>query len=140
MLIVSVQIRPQSLQAGLRQLAARWPADLVRPKSVSVRDYLEEQCRLAESSRAPSSSSEQHTQQQRPNATPPSIISQSSVAALTSLLNNRYARRYPLPKKFRYPASNPLYYDQVIQEFEEAPNRNWLGRILTRLSGLLRFR
>jgi hypothetical protein len=35
----------------------------------------------------------------------------------------------PMPEKLRRPASNPDHYDNVVREFAEAPNRDWLGRL-----------
>ena len=40
--------------------------------------------------------------------------------------------------KVRFPASDPEHYDKVVREFEEAPNRDWLGRLKKRLGGLFR--
>jgi cytochrome b pre-mRNA-processing protein 6 len=37
------------------------------------------------------------------------------------------------------PKSNPTYYQDLVKELEEAPNRSWLGRIAKRLSGMIRF-
>lgn len=70
---------------------------------------------------------------------PNSSLSESSVNALYSLLNNRYSKRYPLPMKLRYPASDPEHYDAVAREFEEAPTRTWWERVQKRLSGMIRF-
>ncbi|EED17677.1 conserved hypothetical protein [Talaromyces stipitatus ATCC 10500] len=111
---------PQTISTRLAHLVKSWPTDTVRPASVSVQTYLQ--------SRMPKSESE----------TPQ--ISQSSINALTSLLNNQYSKQYPLPQILRRPASNPSHYDDVVREFEEAPNRNWLGRIQKRLGGMLRFK
>lgn len=58
--------------------------------------------------------------------------------ALSALLENRFARAYPITEKIRYPASDPEYFDNLIREFEEAPNRDWFGRIKKRLGGILR--
>lgn len=66
------------------------------------------------------------------------MISESSADALQALLENRFARRYPLSKKIRFPASDPDHYDNLIREFEEAPNRDWFGRLKKRLSGMIR--
>lgn len=68
-----------------------------------------------------------------------SPLSESSVNALYSLLENRYSQRYPLPPKLRYPASQPGHYDAVVEEFDEAPNRSWFGRLGKRLGGILKF-
>ncbi|EEA24012.1 hypothetical protein TMatcc_007084 [Talaromyces marneffei ATCC 18224] len=111
---------PQTISMRLAHLIKAWPTDPVRPASVSVQTYLQ--------SRLPKTESE----------TPQ--ISQSSVIALTNLLNDQYSKQYPLPQKLRYPASNPTHYDDVVREFEEAPNRTWLGRIKKRLGGMLRLK
>ncbi|KAH8701878.1 hypothetical protein BGW36DRAFT_371755 [Talaromyces proteolyticus] len=111
---------PQTLSARITQLIKQWPSDHVRPESVSIQHYLR--------TRLPKADGGSPT------------ISESSVNALTSLLNNRYSKQYPLPQKLRYPASNPEHYDVLIREFEEAPNRSWLGRLQKRLSGVLRLK
>lgn len=122
-------LRPQSLQARLTHLLNTWPSDPVRPESVSVRSYLQK--RLSEISKEPSNGHQQQQQQSVP-------ISEASVKALTSMLENRYAKLYPLPPNLRRPASNPDHYDNVIREFEEAPGRSWLERVRKRLTGLFR--
>lgn len=115
------------LQARLTNLLTRWPSDPVRPASVSVATYL--QSHLSPPSESPG---------KQPQSPPQAPISASSVNALSSLLENRYAREYPLPAHLRRPASNPDYYDNLLKEFEEAPNRDWWGRIVKRVTGLFR--
>ncbi|KAL2001659.1 hypothetical protein VTN02DRAFT_1442 [Thermoascus thermophilus] len=121
-------VRPKTLQARISHLINHWPSDPVRPAAVSVQNYL--QSRLAQS--------QQKEQQQQQGK--PAQISEASVNALFSLLEDRYARRYPLPHKLRHPASNPDHYDNVVREFEEAPSRNWIGRVKKRITGLFRFK
>lgn len=58
--------------------------------------------------------------------------------ALSALLENRFLKAYPMSPKVRFPASDPEHYDKVVREFEEAPNRDWLGRLKKRLGGLFR--
>jgi cytochrome b pre-mRNA-processing protein 6 len=113
-------LRPQTLHARLTHLIKHWPADPVRPASVSIQHYLQ--------GRLPKSPEDK---------TP---LSDSSINALFSLLEDRYSRQYPLPQKLRNPASNPSHYDDVVKEFDEAPQRNWLGRLGKRLKGIVRFR
>ncbi|RHZ68782.1 hypothetical protein CDV55_106913 [Aspergillus turcosus] len=117
-------LNPQTIQNRVSHLLKHWPTDSVRPASVSVQTYLQ--------SRLPSTQP-----QQQPS--PKVEISESSLNALSSLLEDRYARRYPLPPKLRRPASNPDHYDNVVKEFEEAPGRDFWGRVGKRLRGLLRF-
>ncbi|KAL3491628.1 hypothetical protein BJX62DRAFT_204717 [Aspergillus germanicus] len=111
-------------QIRITHLLKHWPADPIRPASVSVHTYL--QSHLTPSAH-PSKDS-----------TTSRKISESSLNALSSLLEDRYARRYPLSPKLRRPASNPDHYDNLIREFEEAPSRDWLGRLWKRLSGQFR--
>ncbi|KAL3470526.1 hypothetical protein BJX99DRAFT_47764 [Aspergillus californicus] len=113
---------PQTVQTRLAHLLKHWPADPIRPSSVSVQTYL--QSRLS---------------QQSKDTTSTVPISDSSLNALSSLLEDKYTRRYPLSPKLRHPASNPDHYDDLIREFDEAPSRDWLGRLGKRLRGLLRF-
>ncbi|KAL1978748.1 hypothetical protein VTN31DRAFT_1607 [Thermomyces dupontii] len=110
----------------LAHILKHWPQDPVRPSSVSVQTYLRARLPNSEGGTADES-----------NAMTP--LSESSVTALHSLLNNRYTKRYPLPMKLRYPASDPEHYDAVAREFEEAPTRTWWGRLQKRLSGMIRF-
>ncbi|KAL4821720.1 hypothetical protein BDW67DRAFT_149369 [Aspergillus spinulosporus] len=124
--------RTPTTTSRLTHLIKHWPTDPIRPASVSVQTYL--QSRL--SSQPQDSSSSTNT---AANAKT-SAIPQSSLNALDSLLENRYAKRYPLSEKLRHPASNPDHYDNLLQEFEEAPNRDVIGRIRKRLGGLLRFK
>jgi hypothetical protein len=124
-------LNPRSLQTRLAHILKHWPSDAVRPASVSVQNYL--QSRIAK----PSNESTQ-PQSTPASAAPKAEISESSVNALAALLENRFARRYPITQKIRYPASDPDHYDNLIREFEEAPNRDWFGRIKKRLGGILR--
>ncbi|KAI9367493.1 hypothetical protein BJX61DRAFT_300415 [Aspergillus egyptiacus] len=114
---------PQTIQARLSHLLKHWPADPIRPSQVSVQTYLKS--RLSQSEQSDQSTT--------------NTLSDSSLNALSSLLEDRYARRYPLPPKLRHPASNPDHYDDLILEFEEAPSRDFLGRFWANLKGKFRF-
>jgi hypothetical protein len=132
-------LRPQAIQSRISHLLAHWPADPVRPASVSVHSYL--QARLAEVD--PTKQSQQQRTTAQTTQPPPSPdaqgLSESSLNALSSLLEDRYARRYPLSPRLRRPPSDPDYYDNLIREFEEAPSRDWWGRLGKRVKGLFRF-
>ena len=124
-------LNPRSLQSRLTHILQHWPSDAVRPASVSVQTYLQNQLGQNQStntSKSPSTPA--------PKAIPK--ISESSVNALSALLENRFANKYPLSQKIRYPASDPEHYDNLIREFAEAPNRDWFGRLRKRLGGILR--
>lgn len=61
------------------------------------------------------------------------------INALYSLLENRYVDENPMPQSLRRPSSNPDHYDGIVRELEEAPNRTWLGALVKRVKGSLRF-
>lgn len=59
--------------------------------------------------------------------------------ALYSLLENRYAERYPASEDMLRPAFRPSHYEDLMHELEEAPKRTWFGRQWLRWSKLVRF-
>lgn len=81
------------------------------------------------------------------------------VNVLYSLLENRYSKKvccisgcvawlcythgslmqYPLSDTLMKPASNPTYYQSLLKELQEAPQRSWIGRMLNSWKGFLRF-
>ncbi|OOG00412.1 hypothetical protein ASPCADRAFT_502728 [Aspergillus carbonarius ITEM 5010] len=123
---------PQAIQTRITHLLKHWPTDKVRPSSVSVQNYL--QACLGQPTAEAQQKQQPEQVQQKVN------INEASLNALSSLLEDRYARRYPLSPRLRRPASNPDHYDNVIREFDEAPSRDWMGRLKKRLSGLLRMK
>jgi hypothetical protein len=130
-LISEQSVTPRSLQTRISHLLKHWPSDAVRPASVSVQTYLQSHLAQKRTEGSPKS-------QETPVPKATGELSEASVNALTSLLSDRFARRYPLSQKVRYPASDPDHYDNLIREFEEAPSRDWFGRLKKRLGGILR--
>lgn len=59
--------------------------------------------------------------------------------ALQFLVQERYNDRFRLKGRLLEPKSQPTYFDDLIREIEEAPNRSWLGRLGKRISGMIRF-
>jgi len=57
---------------------------------------------------------------------------------LYALLEDRYAKEFPLPENLRHPASNPAHYDDLIKEMQEAPTRSWLGGLVKSIKGSFR--
>ncbi|KAF7586456.1 hypothetical protein BBP40_008889 [Aspergillus hancockii] len=113
---------PTQYIARINHLLKHWPADLVRPSSVSVQSYLQSQ--LPQTSQDPSKRPQQQSPQSQNEPLP-----EASLNALSSLLEDRYVRRYPLSPKIRRPACSPDHYDNVIKEFSEAPSRDFWGRV-----------
>ncbi|KAH6886381.1 hypothetical protein B0T10DRAFT_550135 [Thelonectria olida] len=63
----------------------------------------------------------------------------SKAKALQFLLQERYNDRFKLTGRLVEPKSQPTYFEDLIREIEEAPNRSWLERVGKRLSGMIRF-
>ncbi|KAG7284426.1 hypothetical protein NEMBOFW57_010799 [Staphylotrichum longicolle] len=108
-----------------RGALTRWPKSILRPE-IQLQDVLAK--RLEKGPLAPAKGG--MTQEQ-------ADLKQAN--ALYSLLEDRYKNKYrPSPKIFE-PKSNPTYYNDLLKELEEAPNRSLLGRMAKRLSGMIRF-
>jgi len=60
--------------------------------------------------------------------------------ALYSLLDGRYAAKYPLAGPLLTPASNPKHYENLLRELDAAPSRGWLARAANFLAGVVRLR
>lgn len=58
-----------------------------------------------------------------PNASPAQESAQ--ITALFSLLENRYAKKYPLSDAVFKPRSAPDHYDNLMAEIERAPRKTW---------------
>ena len=62
------------------------------------------------------------------------------VGALDTLLEDKYANRFPMPQVLRNPQTNPSHYDDLVKELHEAPNRGWVSNFIKRIKGGLRFK
>ncbi|KAJ4164011.1 hypothetical protein LMH87_005703 [Akanthomyces muscarius] len=58
--------------------------------------------------------------------------------ALQFLVQDKFKDRYKLQGPMLHPKSQPTYFDDLVREIEEAPNRSWFGRLGKRLSGMIR--
>ncbi|KAF2399843.1 hypothetical protein EJ06DRAFT_530633 [Trichodelitschia bisporula] len=103
------------------RIAAQWPKDPLRP-TVSFQKLLE--ARAVATEKLPVGQE---------------AVELRNVNALYSLLDDRYAKKYPIPPRLLNPTSNPTHYQDLITELEEAPNRTWLQRLVNRWKGVVRF-
>ena len=132
-----MQVAAKHFQGALQ----RWPKDPLRPEC-QLQDVLAK--RLAKGSLAPATKGA--TQEQ-------ADLKQAN--ALYSLLEDRYktkvgglssgswendadSRQYRADARIFAPKSNPTYYNDVVKELEEAPNRTFMGRMAKRISGMIR--
>ncbi|KLJ09442.1 hypothetical protein EMPG_15132 [Blastomyces silverae] len=138
------QLSPKTLSAHINRLISRWPSDPVRPSSVSVQTYLKTclpttTTTSSSSSPSPPTTTTTTAPQAQAQQQQQSQLSSASINALYSLLENRYEKQYPLPQNLRNPRSAPSHYDDVLREFREAPGRGWVGRMVEKVRGVLRF-
>lgn len=49
----------------------------------------------------------------------------AQITALFSLLENRYAKKYPLGEAVLKPRSAPAHYENLMAEIERAPGKTW---------------
>lgn len=126
------------------RILRRWPVDRVRPENVSFQKIMTQRLDKyrAQPSASAAASSIKSNQATVSAVEPRKWDEQAELEqanALYSLLENRYAIQFALPGRLRAPASNTTYYDDLITEMEEAPNRSWFGGIMQRVKGSLRF-
>jgi hypothetical protein len=56
------------------------------------------------------------------------------------LLDNTFTRQFKLSDKMMRPASDPMHYEKLATELEEAPDRGFFGRLMKRLGGMVRLK
>lgn len=157
---------PQLAYKHWLRIIRLWPADPVRPQTVSFQHIMRQHLTKIHPSPSPSpiTSASSAADSVKANdvlvtAVPPPPPPPSSsnppppssnpswdetqqlrqVNALYSLLENRYATENPFPQTLRRPVSDPEHYDVLIRELDEAPKRSWLAGLLKRIKGSLRF-
>ncbi|KAI4164979.1 MAG: hypothetical protein LQ342_001255 [Letrouitia transgressa] len=62
------------------------------------------------------------------------------VNALYSFLENRYSKKYPLSDKIMKPQSDPIHFERLLKELDEAPNRPWWQMQWLRLKSKVRLK
>ncbi|KAF2259989.1 hypothetical protein CC78DRAFT_536723 [Lojkania enalia] len=91
------------------RLQTLWPKDFLRPTQPFTKLLAH---RLSQS--------------QSPNPKANIATELRNINALYTLLDNRYTRLYPLSPTVLRPTSNPGYYDALMKDIGEAPNKSWI--------------
>ncbi|KAF1977183.1 hypothetical protein BU23DRAFT_551108 [Bimuria novae-zelandiae CBS 107.79] len=115
------------------RILSLWPKDLLRPHAPFTRTIerravpygVTPVSPLLEDSSKPTPTTDKTTDASvRPlRTTPQQELPQ--INALYSLLENRYAKKYPLSPGVLKPSSNPEHYDRLMEEIERAPRKSW---------------
>ncbi|KAF2769020.1 hypothetical protein EJ03DRAFT_382967, partial [Teratosphaeria nubilosa] len=108
----------QQIVQHYSRLLRRWPVDRLRPEDRQFRSLLRKRLQ-----------------------TPPTPYRNEAaeVNAAYSLLDDTYAKQYPLGEKMMRPASNPNHYLDLGAELDEAPDRTWLQGFVKRMKEMIRF-
>ncbi|KAF8424114.1 hypothetical protein EV426DRAFT_600631 [Tirmania nivea] len=116
---------PQNARAALLRLSKLWPPDPLRP-DLSFSNFLAARAETFAATPSP----------------PPDAFGRSSldvqVKALEELTTGKFAKKYPLSDKTLRPPAMPDYYERLVREMEEAPQRSWLQRMLNSWKGYIR--
>jgi cytochrome b pre-mRNA-processing protein 6 len=121
------------------RLLRLWPADALRPnlpftRAIEARALpygVKPLNNPEESARTPGKTTpvpspadvKATTASTHPNPTPQEENAQ--ITALFSLLENRYAKKYPLSEAVFKPTSAPDHYTKLMEEIERAPQKTW---------------
>ncbi|KAK4549088.1 hypothetical protein LTR36_007544 [Oleoguttula mirabilis] len=110
--------RQQTIQHYAR-LLTRWPTDRLRPEHPHFQQLLRKRLQAAPSS---------HANEAR------------EVNAAYLLIDNAFAKQYPLSENVMKPTSAPTHYTDLERELDEAPDRTWWDGVVKRVKGLVRLR
>ncbi|KIW28525.1 uncharacterized protein PV07_08183 [Cladophialophora immunda] len=118
----------------------QWPLDRVRPAHVHFQKVMQSRLQKLQSPAPAAASSKSNDALVTPVEPFNEQKEMRQVNALYSLLEDRYAKEYPLPQSVRQPKSNVSHYDDLIRELDEAPGRSWVTSFWNRLKGSVRLR
>ncbi|KAG0129110.1 hypothetical protein HOY82DRAFT_521980 [Tuber indicum] len=133
-----------AIQKQYMTLLSHWPADPLRP-NLSFPDFLRRRVEQElgsphqlESSPLSAVSTAVKEVEARPKFD--EMHEKRQLNALSSLLEDRYKKMYPVTDHILAPKSQPDYYKKLLEELEVAPKRSWLGRQLNSWKGWIRLK
>ncbi|MCJ1298519.1 hypothetical protein MMC08_001309 [Hypocenomyce scalaris] len=121
---------------------AQWPVDLLRPE-VSFQKAMRQ--RIERRFIPSTTNSQDNVVANDALASVPAASGMDDKAELEqvnvlySFVENRYTKKYPITEHLMKPASNPSYYEDLMAELQAAPQRSWLGSMVNKWKGFLRF-
>ncbi|KIY02605.1 uncharacterized protein Z520_01070 [Fonsecaea multimorphosa CBS 102226] len=121
------------------RIIKQWPLDRVRPAHVHFQKVMQSRLQKLQSP-APAVSPKSNDALVTPVEPFNEQKEMRQVNALYSLLEDRYAKEYPIPQSVRQPKSNVSHYDDLVKELDEAPGRSWFTSFWNRLKGSVRLR
>ncbi|KAL8999648.1 MAG: hypothetical protein Q9169_001608 [Polycauliona sp. 2 TL-2023] len=125
-----------------QRVLAQWPVDVLRPQ-VSFQDVMRRRIDKQLGPSTPDQTTYDPAKESKDTLVTPlkpydEQAQLNQVNALYSLMENRYAKKYPLSDRLLKPLSNPEYYDNLLKELDEAPKRSFFQRLLNSWKGFVR--
>ncbi|MCJ1481265.1 hypothetical protein MMC06_001422, partial [Schaereria dolodes] len=105
-----------------RRVIGRWPVDRLRPE-VSFQKVVQQ--RMEKNFKLSSSEPEEYVVAKEVQGIVPAPV--------------RADAKTELEQRLMSPLSHPTYYRELITELKEAPERSWVGRMVNKWKGFLRF-
>ncbi|KAI8939509.1 hypothetical protein NX059_003280 [Plenodomus lindquistii] len=119
------------------RLLTLWPKDALRPNLPFTRTIEHRGLPFGVQPLAPATPDTSPSKSSNPTPTiaakstapPPSPsnpqLEQHQINALFSLLDNKFAKKYPLSPDVLKPKSAPQHYVKLMEEIEKAPKKSW---------------
>ena len=139
-LLTSSQVAAKHFQGALK----RWPRDPLRPEC-QLQDVLAKRLEKGRLAPATRGATQDQADLKQANALYSLLEDRfkskvSAYAGWDGLKNHEglMLMQYRADARIFEPKSNPTYYQDIVKELEEAPNRSWLQRVAKRLGGMVR--
>lgn len=107
--------------AHFTRILARWPVDRLRPETQHFQRLLQNRIDNA-------------------SADSTDVHARKEANAAYLLLDDTFAKKFPLSEKIMRPASQPEHYEALGKRLEEAPNLTFVDRVVKRLKGMVRWK
>ncbi|WPH04135.1 Hypothetical protein R9X50_00702100 [Acrodontium crateriforme] len=114
------------------RLLTRWPKDRLRPAERTLQSVFRTRMLATPSSIVTAADSTSTASKVKTSNEAPSIN------AAYLLLDDTFARQFPLSEATMKPASNPTHYTNLQRELEEMPDRSFLSNVWNRVSHMFR--
>ena len=118
----------QQISKHYSRLLFRWPVDRLRPAERTLQSVFRARIN-APPAPAPNSPA---------TGTPRNELGEINAAYL--LLDDTFAKQFPLSDVTMKPASNPTHYSDLKRELDEAPDRTFFANVWNRFSNMFRMK
>lgn len=131
----------QLLKGHYNRLLTLWPSDPLRP-TLPLTNALQRRGTLYGVTPLPQPDNLPSKKLPETTSPAPQLSADAELAninALYSLLENRYSKTYKLSPGVLKPASNPEYYERLMEEIARAPTKTWWQAKMDNWKGMIRW-